>query len=706
MQHHHHARQAAALIASLFLVSLGACGGGGGAGEAETKAGATASGGSTSAGTAGSTSSNSSATGTTSSSASSVNASSSSSVSSGAAGNAASSAGSSASSAVPVSSTLFTESFDSATSTTLFSTYRTLSTNSSQSMFINKSGTVTLNNGVVSLDGARMTIGALSSADTTSGSTPGGELDLSKPYRITIEIASVSGTSTKAFQVYVDNNTTSSSASPRGSDSKLYSSAISLLSAGSTITITDSIGSSASFLSLRTESGAVVGINSIRVEYTGGTASSSASSAASTSTSSSAASSSSTAASSAASASTSSAPAGSGSIAVAATQSTTAGGFAQPAAGGLPVFDSNGKVIGSTLAGARVKYAASLDDMNAIITAARTDDTGKKVTAGAYPLLIVYSGNEDALIAKIVADSTIDANHNCPAGHWADAYREVPLKDYTAGITIIGTDGSSANFGITVVNAGNVIIRNMKIGALGGASNDADMIRIDNSSNVWVDHNELFAVNNECNGSPDKDLTFESAIDIKKNAQNITVSYNYIHDSKKVGLDGHTQSSGTSDYQRTITYHHNYYRNVNARLPLQRWGWIHVYNNLYDGITSSGINVRASGLAQIENNWFQNALNPVTCRYDTTGCGRWYLRNNNATSSADNATYNITWDNDGGAAGTLNADTWTSTATSADIDSLAGKITYAYSPAAAQCVKDNLSKVAGAGKGFAALTCN
>ena len=76
----------------------------------------------------------------------------------------------------------------------------------------------------------------------------------------------------------------------------------------------------------------------------------------------------------------------------------------------------------------------------------------------------------DALIAKIVADSTIDANHNCPAGHWNDAYREVSLKEYTAGITIIGTNGSSANFGITIVNAGNVIVRNMKIGALGGAA--------------------------------------------------------------------------------------------------------------------------------------------------------------------------------------------------------------------------------------------
>lgn len=646
----HFSQLGSTLLASLFLATLSACGGG-----------------------SNSENTTNSSTTSSSSTASSSDASSTSTASSSA------------------SNTILSENFDNATESTLFSTYRVLSTNSSQPMFINKSGTITLSSGVVLLDGARMTIGALSSTDTTASTTPGGELNLSSSYSIVIDLGAVSGTTTKTFQVYVDNNTTSSSASPLGSSSKLYSKTIAELSADSTITIPGSVGTSSSFITLRTESGAVVGINAIRI--ISGTASSSSSaassSAASSATSSSAASS---------AASSSGASVDSGSIAVATIQSTTAGGFANPAAGGLPVFDASGRITGSTLSNARVKYAASLDDMNAIIAAARYDDAGKKVTAGAYPLLIVYSGNEDALIAKIVADSTIDANHNCPNGHWDDTYREVPLKNYTAGITIIGTDGSSANFGITVVNSGNVIIRNMKIGALGGANNDADMIRIDNSSDVWIDHNELFAVNNECNGSPDGDLTFESAIDIKKNAQNITVSYNYIHDSKKVGLDGHTQSGGTSDYQRTVTYHHNYYSNVNARLPLQRWGWIHVYNNLYDGITSSGINVRASGQALIENNWFQNALNPITCRYDTNGCGTWELHNNNLTSSADNATYNITWDDAG--TGGINADTWTSTGT------FTGTLSYTYTPAAATCVKANLQQVAGVGKGFAALVCS
>lgn len=367
----------------------------------------------------------------------------------------------------------------------------------------------------------------------------------------------------------------------------------------------------------------------------------------------------------------------------AATGSVTSGGFSTAT---------------GNAASARKFTAATYTEIQTILTKALTNDAGKKVSGGAYPVHITYTGNEDALIAQIVKDHTVDASGNCPKAHWYDEYRYVEIKEFTAGVTIVGTNGSSANFGIVLNKSENVVVQNMKIGALGGAKNDADMFRIENSKNVWIDHNEMFAVNNECNGSPDSDLTFESSIDIKKDSQNITVSYNFIHDSKKVGLDGHTQSSGTTDFQRTITYHHNYYKNVGARLPLQRGGWIHVYNNLYDGIKSSGINVRASGIALIESNYFENSANPITCRYDTVGCGTWDLRNNNLKSAADNAAYKITWDSAG--TGGINADNWTSTG-AFPMD----KLTYSYQVCTPQYIKDNLPNYAGVGKNLAVMNC-
>ena len=349
---------------------------------------------------------------------------------------------------------------------------------------------------------------------------------------------------------------------------------------------------------------------------------------------------------------------------------------------------------GGNISGSKSFSAATYQEINTIIANARLDANGDKVTGGAYPLIITYTGNEDSLIAQIVKDSTKDSSGNCPNPHWSDAYREVQIKEFTKGITILGANGSSANFGITIIKSGNVVVRNMKIGALGGASNDADMLRVDTSSNVLLDHNELFAVNNECNGSPDGDLTFESAIDIKKDSHNITVSYNYIHDSKKVGLDGSSSSDIAGG--REITFHHNYYRNVNARLPLQRGGWIHVYNNLYDGITDSGINVRQAGYALIEKNWFENAKNPVTCRYDSSNCGFWDLRDNNVKTPGDFATYNITWSS----GGTIDATNWTTTAP------FPISIPYSYSPATPQCVKDKLATVAGVGKNNAQLSAS
>jgi pectate lyase len=366
---------------------------------------------------------------------------------------------------------------------------------------------------------------------------------------------------------------------------------------------------------------------------------------------------------------------------------TSSGAFAA-STGGFATTD------GGNVAGAQSFSASTYEQINTIIANAKVNASGTKVNGGAYAVVITYTGNEDSLINQMIKDHTVDSSGNCSKPRWNDAYRYVEIKEFTKGITIIGANGSSANFGIVVNKSSNVIVRNMKIGALAGASNDADMIRIDSGTNVWVDHNELFAVNNECKGSPDGDLTFESAIDIKKDSHNITVSYNLIRDSKKVGLDGSSSSDIAGG--REITFHHNIYRNVSARLPLQRGGWTHMYNNLYDGITDSGINVRQAGYALIESNWFQNAKNPVTCRYDSSNCGYWDLRNNNVRNPGDFATYNITWSS----GGTIDATNWTTTAP------FPISIPYSYSPVTPQCVKDKLAGYAGVGKNNAQLTAS
>ena len=124
---------------------------------------------------------------------------------------------------------------------------------------------------------------------------------------------------------------------------------------------------------------------------------------------------------------------------------------------------------------------------------------------------------------------------------------------------------------------------------------------------------------------------------------------------------------------------------------------MHTYNNLYDGITGSGINVRQAGYALIEKNFFQNSVNPVGCFYDNgSNCGWWDLRGNNISSTADFATYNIRWTTP--ANGDKNASTWTTTGT------FPKTLSYSYDAVTPQCVKDKLPSYAGVGKNGGQLT--
>jgi len=304
--------------------------------------------------------------------------------------------------------------------------------------------------------------------------------------------------------------------------------------------------------------------------------------------------------------------------------------------------------------------------------------------AGTAGLVITYTGTFDF--------STIPD----PCTQWQKAAGTIVEIKNKSNITIQGANGSAANFGLAIKAAAtNVIIRNMTIGLLAGS---IDAIGIEGQSSkypgyIWIDHNTLFSSLVECTGAGD--LEFDGLVDNKAGAHHITYSYNYMHDHHKVGLIGSSDSDSSDRY---ITFHHNYYYNVGSRLPLQRGGYTHLYNNLYSGVTASGINVRMGGYSLIESNYFENAKNPVTSR-DSTAIGYWELRNNNITSPSDFSTYGITW-SDGSDSPWVNATAWTTTAT------FPATLSYSYTPDTPACVKKGLAAVAGAGTSLAKLSCS
>ena len=305
--------------------------------------------------------------------------------------------------------------------------------------------------------------------------------------------------------------------------------------------------------------------------------------------------------------------------------------------------------------------------------------------AGSGGLTIRYTGHFDF--------STIPD----PCTQWNLPAQIVEIKKKN-DITLLGADGSAANFGIHIASSSsNIIVRNMTFGLLPGGD-AADAISLEGMSggfptDVWIDHNELFSSMATCAGAGDS--SFDGLIDMKKGADRVTVSYNYLHDHHKVSLNGYSDSDTAV---RHVTFHHNVFENVGSRTPLQRGGYSHMLNNAFDKIETSGINVRMSGYTLIEGNAFSNVENPVTSR-DSSALGFWEIRNsNNVTSPADFATFAITWA-PSSSTPTADATAWTTSATFP----VALGYTYPVDPAA--CVQAGLPKVAGAGKGLATLAC-
>lgn len=352
------------------------------------------------------------------------------------------------------------------------------------------------------------------------------------------------------------------------------------------------------------------------------------------------------------------------------------------------------------------------DETNAETTTSRYDDAecqpstnerqvvgyGKNTTGGgsATPVLVASfaeataaldayrqafkKGTQTALVVRYTGTFDFKTITDVCAQHGKDA-QIVNIKE-VENVTFEGAPGSSANFGIKINRAKNVIVRNMTMGLLPGGGN-SDAITIEgNGTNgdvehVWIDHNDLFSsTKDDCDGAGDTE--FDGLIDIKKGARYITISYNRLHDHQKTGLLG---SSDSDDMDRFVTFHHNWYENVVSRTPLHRFGYVHLFNNYFNRILDSGINVRMGGVALIEANYFSNASNPVTSRYSDS-IGYWDLRDNYVGG-------NIKWTQ---TSDTLaNASDWKST-----IAFPQAQLTYDYEPDDAECVKNIVTARAGA----------
>ncbi|TWM23208.1 Pectate trisaccharide-lyase [Bacillus paralicheniformis] len=254
---------------------------------------------------------------------------------------------------------------------------------------------------------------------------------------------------------------------------------------------------------------------------------------------------------------------------------------------------------------------------------------GQTVTVTTGDQLIAALKNKNANTPlKIYVNGTITTSNTSAS--------KIDVKD-VSNVSIVGsgTKGELKGIGIKIWRANNIIIRNLKIHEV--ASGDKDAISIEGpSKNIWVDHNELYHSLNV-----DKDY-YDGLFDVKRDAEYITFSWNYVHDAWKSMLMG---SSDSDNYNRTITFHHNWFENLNSRVPAFRFGEGHIYNNYYSNIIESGINSRMGARIKIENNLFENAKDPIVSWYSGSP-GYWHVSNNkfvNSTGSmptSSTTTYN------------------------------------------------------------------
>lgn len=231
----------------------------------------------------------------------------------------------------------------------------------------------------------------------------------------------------------------------------------------------------------------------------------------------------------------------------------------------------------------------------------------------------------------IYVDGTINHSNTMAAGcsTLADA---IEIKG-RSNISIIGV-GNRALFdemGIHLRDASNVIIQNVHIRNVkksgSPTSNGGDAIGMESGvTNVWIDHNTLEASGGEQDG-------YDSLLDMKAGVSNVTVSYNLFRDSSRAGLIG---SSDSDSANTNITFHHNWYKNIQQRTPLLRHGLAHSYNNYWsnDDINYMfhGINARMGGRILVEGNYFHNTNNILISSDDSSEPGCWQTNNDNTVT--------------------------------------------------------------------------
>ncbi|MBO7604317.1 MAG: polysaccharide lyase family 1 protein [Bacteroidales bacterium] len=190
---------------------------------------------------------------------------------------------------------------------------------------------------------------------------------------------------------------------------------------------------------------------------------------------------------------------------------------------------------------------------------------------------------------------------------FSEAHPWFDVKE-VSNISFYGIDSFVMDrIGLFLVRSKNIIIRNINF-QQPKANNGADAISMQESEGVWVDHCTFTSLNQT------KDYE-DGSTDITHASKNVTVSWCRYIKTQKSCLVGHSNSA-SADAAITATFHHNWFDGSSSRHPRVRFGWAHVYNNLYDGCTTYGAGSAYGAKVLVEYNYFDAVQLPTDiCTY-------------------------------------------------------------------------------------------
>ena len=225
-------------------------------------------------------------------------------------------------------------------------------------------------------------------------------------------------------------------------------------------------------------------------------------------------------------------------------------------------------------------------------------------------------------------------------GTAVDEEREFLTRQTLINVTGDKTEAYRKAGILTLDKCSNIIIRNIKFVGPGPCDvGGYDLISSTATTHLWVDH---------CEFTDGIDGNF----DITKESDFITVSWctfaytDRAYDHKNTNLVGSSDSSTADRDKLNITFAYNIWgEGCNQRMPMARFGTIHLLNNYYACPGASlCVNARKESEMLIEGNYFEGGVKNVFSQSSATAyvfLSNYYAYYSNSTHYASKGTVSI-----------------------------------------------------------------